>query len=127
MDGIRLFLHIFAASIWVGGQVVMAGMVPAVRSLGEDAPGVMARAFNRIAWPAYGVAVLTGIWSLMVEMDDIDQAVFGMKFLLVVVSGVGAGLHIVAKGNKTMLAVGGATALLGAMGSMLAAVWLQPT
>lgn len=124
MDEIRLFLHIFAASIWVGGQVVMAGMVPAVRSLGEDAPGVMARAFNRIAWPAYGVAVITGIWSLMVKMDDIDQAVFGIKFLLVVVSGIGAGLHIVAKGNKTMLAVGGATALLGAVGSMLAAVWL---
>ena len=42
---------------------------------------------------------------------------FGIKFLLVVVSGCGAALHIVGKG-KAALAVGGALALVGAVAAM---------
>jgi len=29
----RLFLHILAASVWVGGQIVMAGILPTTRRL----------------------------------------------------------------------------------------------
>ena len=61
MNAFRLFLHVLAASIWVGGQLVLAGLVPTVRRFGEDATRQVARAFNRIAWPAYGVAVVTQI------------------------------------------------------------------
>ncbi len=53
MDAFRLFLHVLAASVWVGGQIVLAGLVPTVRGFGEDATRQVARAFNRIAWPAY--------------------------------------------------------------------------
>ena len=28
---VRLFLHVVAATVWVGGQVVLAALVPAVR------------------------------------------------------------------------------------------------
>ena len=38
MENFRLFLHVFAASIWVGGQIVMGALVPTARTLGEDAP-----------------------------------------------------------------------------------------
>ena len=45
MNAFRLFLHVLAASIWVGGQLVLAGLVPTVRRFGEgpdQAPDVPA-------------------------------------------------------------------------------------
>ena len=34
LGGFRLILHVLAASIWVGGQFTVAGLLPTVRSLG---------------------------------------------------------------------------------------------
>lgn len=62
---VRLFLHILAATVWVGGQITLAGLVPGLRAIDEGAPRAVARRFNRIAWPAFGLAVLTGIWNIM--------------------------------------------------------------
>ncbi|HRE01251.1 MAG TPA: hypothetical protein PLV68_08105, partial [Ilumatobacteraceae bacterium] len=60
---IRLTLHVLAACIWVGGQFTLAALVPAVR--GHDGIAkIAANAFSRIAWPAFGVLVLTGVWNL---------------------------------------------------------------
>ncbi len=116
MDTFRLFLHVLAASVWVGGQIVLAGIVPTIRKIGPDAPKQVAQAFNRVAWPAYGVALVTGIWNMLV-VEDLDQALFGIKFLLVLVSGAGAALHIVGR-SKAALAVGGALSSVGAIASM---------
>lgn len=116
METFRLFLHVLAASIWVGGQIVLAGLVPTLRQLGPDAPKKVAQAFNKVAWPAYGVALVTGIWN-MLAVDDLDQALFGIKFLVVLISGAGAAIHIVGK-SKAALAVGGALAAIGAVASM---------
>ncbi len=123
MDQIRMFIHIFAASIWVGGQIVMGSLVPTLREIGDGAPAKAAQAFNRVAWPAFVIAVVTGIWNLFVS-DDINHPAFEIKFLLVIISGVGAGVHIMAKGNKAMLAIGGAASSLGAAAAMLAAMYL---
>jgi putative copper export protein len=49
---VRLFLHVLAATVWVGGQLTLAGLVPGLRALSPDAPRVVARRFNQIAWPA---------------------------------------------------------------------------
>ena len=61
---VRLFLHILAASVWVGGQIALAGVVPTVRKVSPEATKAVARAFARVAWPAFAVVVLTGIWNL---------------------------------------------------------------
>jgi putative copper export protein len=64
VDELRLFAHLLAATIWVGGQLVLAALVPALRAAGPDVPGAAARAFSRVAWPAFAVLLLTGIWNI---------------------------------------------------------------
>ena len=118
MRDFRLFLHVFSASIWVGGQIVLGALVPTLREIGGDAPRKVARAFNRIAWPAFGVLLLTGIWNLTaVGMDDLNHPWIEIKIMLVLISGAGAALHI-RGGSKAALAIGGAMASLGAVGAM---------
>ena len=36
LDTIRLTLHVLAATVWVGGQIVMTGLVGPARGLGAD-------------------------------------------------------------------------------------------
>ena len=37
LDGIRVSIHVLAATVWVGGQLTLAGLVPTARGLGEGA------------------------------------------------------------------------------------------
>jgi putative copper export protein len=118
---LRLFLHILAASVWVGGQIALAGVVPAVRRVAPDATGTVARAFARVAWPAFAVVVLTGIWNL-VDVDIADtgtayQVTLFVKLLLVFASGAAAAVHSLAD-TKLALALGGAIGLLAGLGAM---------
>jgi len=123
MTVFRLSLHVLAATIWVGGQLVLAGLVPTLRSVGPDAPRLVARRFNLIAWPAFFVLFVTGIWNLMIE-EDIRHPLFEIKFLMVIISGAGAAIHIVAKDSKAALAIGGAMASLGAVAALVLGVAL---
>ena len=123
MTVFRLSLHVLAATIWVGGQLVLAGLVPTLRAVGPDAPRLVARRFNLIAWPAFFVLFVTGIWNLMIE-EDIRHPLFEIKFLMVIISGAGAAIHIVAKDSKAALAIGGAMASLGAVAALVLGVAL---
>jgi len=119
MDAFRLFLHVLAASIWVGGQIVLAALVPALRNYGAEATRAAARAFNRIAWPAFAVAVVTGLWNVFaLPLDDLRHPWIELKVLAVLLSGVGAAVHQFAKGNTAMLAVGGAMSSVFAVAAM---------
>ena len=117
---IRVFLHIAAATVWVGGQLTLAGLVPALRSLGPDAPRAVARRFNRIAWPAYGVLVGTGIWNIAdlgPEWDSPYGATLMAKITVVAASGLSAFLHARARSRPALAAYGAASGLtaLGAL------------
>ena len=71
VDVWRVFLHVIAATVWVGGQLVLAGLLGTLRGLGDDAPRQAARRFNALAWPAFAILVVTGIWNLFeVEVGD---------------------------------------------------------
>lgn len=126
-DHLRLFLHLVAATIWVGGQLTLAGLVPGLRRIGPDLPRTMARRFNRIAWPAYGVLVVTGTWNLFeVDITDQDtdyQVTLMLKLVVVAVSGVAAFVHS-ATANRAALAVFGALTAVAALGALFLGVQL---
>ena len=126
-ETLRLFLHILAATIWVGGQLTLAALVPTLRAMGAQAPKAAARRFNQVAWPAFGVLVLTGIWNIVAESDKQSdpgyQTTLGIKMALVLLSGVSAFLHTRAK-TRASLAVWGAVAGLSALGATLFGVVL---
>ena len=125
-DAVRVFLHVLAATIWVGGQLTLAGLVPGLRALSPDAPRAVARRFNRIAWPAFAVLVATGIWNVLVLEPDWDSD-YGrtvmVKVLVVTASGVTALVHAQAR-SKAALAVFGALSGLTALGALFLGIQL---
>ncbi|MFM7756327.1 MAG: hypothetical protein ACKO84_06180 [Actinomycetota bacterium] len=125
---IRLFLHVLSATIWVGGQVVLAGLVPALRRHDATVTKVAARAFNRLAWPAFGVAVLTGIWNLMsVDVTATNwnyQVTALVHVLLTGVAGAAAAVHAVGR-TRRALALGGAIGLLASLGALFVGLLLR--
>lgn len=127
MQTLRLFLHVLAASVWVGGQVVLAGLVPSLRRSFPEATTVVAKGFARVAWPAFGVVVLTGLWNLT-EIDVTNtttsyQITLFVKIALAMLSGAAAAVHQVGQ-TKIALAVGGALGLLAALGAMFCGLLL---
>ena len=127
---IRLFLHVLSATVWVGGQVALAGLVPVVRRVGGiETARVVARRFQLIAWPAFGVLVVTGVWNLFaVNAGDRSSAYLTtlmVKLALVGVSGGGALAHILLSRRRP--ALGGALAgigLLAAVGAVFVGIQL---
>ncbi len=118
MTVLRLTLHVLAATVWVGGQIVLAGLVPTLREIGPDAPRLVARRFNVIAWSAYVVLLFTGLWNIMaVNSAQMDQwhPRIEIKITAFLLSGLGAFVHQRANGNKAMLAIGGAAASIFAI------------
>lgn len=118
---LRLFLHVLAASIWVGGQIAMAGVVPGLRRVAPATTQVAARAFARVAWPSFVVVVVTGVWSLA-EIDIADtttayQVTVFVKVTLAIASGAAAAVHAVGH-SRLAIAAGGAVGLLAALGAM---------
>lgn len=110
LETLRLFLHVLAATVWVGGQITLAALVPVLRSAGADVPKAAANAFQRVAWPAFGVLILTGIWNVLAE-DDLDQATLGVKYALVLISGVTAYIHARASSRRAMAVFGALTGI----------------
>jgi putative copper export protein len=125
-DTIRLFLHVLAATIWVGGQLTVAALVPMLRRLGADIPAAAARRFSLVAWPAFAVLVLTGIWNVFAVRAQIHgsyETTLIVKIVVVGISGLTAWLHGRAK-NPTGLAVFGALTGISALAALFLGVLL---
>lgn len=128
LDTLRLFLHVLGAAVWVGGQVVLAGMVPQARKASPAALKAITHGFARIALPGLVLVFVTGIWS-MFEIDFSDrgaefQGTVMIKVLLAVLSGLFAAVHIKGK-TKVAIAVGGALGLLTALTALFLGVVLH--
>jgi uncharacterized membrane protein len=126
LESVRLFLHVLAACVWVGGQLALAALLPVLRAAGADVPRAAARRFGQVAWAAFAVLIATGIWNMAVY-DGKDKsgyhATIGVKLAFVALSGIAAWVHQ-RGGSRVALAVGGAAALLFALGALLLGVVL---
>ena len=65
-DEVLLWIHIVAASVWVGGLITLGALVTALRRAGAERPllQAMARRFGSVSWVAMAVAVATGVWQV---------------------------------------------------------------
>ena len=115
LGGFRLILHVLAATVWVGGQFTVAGLLPTIRTLGEEAPKAVGRALGRLLWPAYALLVVTGFWNIgaltVKDASSAWKAVLVVKIAVVVVAGVAVFLHQRASTRR-------ATAVWGAVGAL---------
>jgi putative copper export protein len=128
-DTVRLFLHVLAATIWVGGQLVLAALVPALRTFGAEVPRAAAARFNQVAWAAFAVLIATGVWNIIaVRGEDVShdpgyQATLVVKLVVVAISGITAALHARSR-SKTGLAVFGALTGISALAALFIGVLL---
>ena len=124
---VRLSLHVLAACIWVGGQFVLAGLLPVLRTT-EGMAKQAARAFNRIAWPAFAVLVLTGMWNLAaIDITDAPtdyQVTVFVKITVAIAAGVAAAVHTVAR-SRLALAIGGAVGAFASLAAVALGVLLH--
>lgn len=127
VDGIRLTLHVLAASIWVGGQFTMAGLLPTARRAGADVPQKLARALAVLLWPAFAVLVITGFWNIsaitLSGQSTAWKAVLVIKLAVVVIAGVGVYLHQRST-TKRSLAVWGSVGGLASVVALVMGVFL---
>ena len=111
---------IAAAAIPRGGQITVTGLLPTIRTLGDDAPKKVARAFARLLWPAYAVLILTGFWNIQAvdakHASSAWNAVLGIKITFVLIAGVAVFLHQRST-SKAALAVWGS---IGGVASIVA-------
>ena len=125
LDALRLFLHVLSATVWVGGQLVLAALVPALRHVSAEAPRAAARAFDRVAWPAFGILVVTGVWNVVALGDrgTAYRTTLIVKLVLVAASGITAFLHARAT-SRSALAVFGALTGVTALGALFVGIVL---
>jgi uncharacterized membrane protein len=105
-EAINPWLHILAATIWVGPQIFLfVAAVPAVRSI-QDAKErtrvmrMITTRFGYLAWGALIVLVITGIGNLYEEELSVDElfdlnfgVIFQVKMTLVVLTIALTALH----------------------------------
>ena len=127
-DSIRLFLHILAASVWVGGQIVLVALVPKLRQVAPETLKVAANGFARVAWPAFAVVVVTGMWNILeIKVGDMSteyQVTMFVHVFLAMATSMFAVIHSVGR-TKLALALGGALGLLTSLGAMFIGILLQ--
>jgi putative copper export protein len=126
-----LWLHIVAATVWIGGQITIAALLPLLRGQPELLERG-ARRFQRIAWIAFGLLVVTGIWNIhnagitLHEMQaDARGRTLVLKLGFVASSGAAAAAHaLVVAPRAARTSSGGLRASSATLGSvsLLAAV-----
>jgi putative copper export protein len=126
IESLRIFLHVLAATIWVGGQLTLAALVPVLRSGDPDLPRRAAQQFSTVAWSAFAVLVLTGFWNIQATRDEATgeyDTVLAAKLAVATASGLTAWLHAQAK-SRAGLAVFGALTAITAIGALFLGVLL---
>lgn len=123
LESVRTSLHLLSVCVWLGGQIVLAGLVPTLRRTAPDVLGEVAKAFSRLAWPALLVLVLTGAWGLAAE-DVASRSsswtiTLAVKLLVVALAVISTLVH---SNAKSRIAIG--TGAILSLGASLCAAFL---
>ncbi len=113
LETLRLSLHVIAATIWVGGQLTLAALVPILRRHDPAAPRLAGQAYARVAWPAFGVLLVTGAWNVA-SVDEVAgtyRTTLLVKLAVVALSGLTALAHTRATQPTQRAVYGGLTAV----------------
>lgn len=124
---VRLFLHVVAAAIWVGGQITLTGLVPRLRDVSQEAPRAVARRFAQSAWPAYAVLVVTGVWNIVAlraRWTGAYSTALIVKIMVVGVSGLAAWAHSASR-SAAAVALWGAMTGVSAVAALFLGVLLH--
>lgn len=128
LDTLRLFVHVLAASVWVGGQIALAGIVPALRNRHPESTKTVARSFARVAWSSFVVLIVTGIWNLVdvgIDSSDWTYVVTVMIHVLTAAAaGIAVAVHSIGR-SKLALALGGALGLLFSLAALFVGMILR--
>ena len=121
LNSIRTYLHILAVCVWLGGQIVLAGVVPKLRKSNPEALTNIAKGYAAIAWPAMILIVFTGAWGLA-EIDVANNSTeymvtFGIKMLLVAMAVIATLIH----SNGTSKLAKGLGGSIGLLATLIAA------
>jgi putative copper export protein len=112
-------------AVWIGGQIVLAGIVPSLRTVAPQAMKTVAQGFARIAWPAFIVVVFTGMWGLastdMSTESSEYMVTFGLKMLFVGIAVIATLIHSNGT-SKAAKGIGGAASLLTSLLAAFAGV-----
>ena len=121
LNSLRTYLHILAVCVWLGGQIVLAGVVPKLRKTNPEALSNIAKGYATIAWPAMILIVFTGAWGLgAVNVADKPTeyiVTFGIKMLLVAMAVIATLIH----SNGTSKLAKGLGGAIGLLATLLAA------
>lgn len=118
---IVLYIHILGATVWVGGMIVLAALVPALRKATDDVEVVRAaaRRFAVASWAAMAVQVTTGI---ILVFDRVWTGQLILKIGLVMVSALLTVWHQLFAKDQTPAMRGAMEGTILGMGLVI--VWL---
>ena len=118
LNSIRSYLHILAVCVWLGGQVVLAGVVPKLRKTNPEALTNIAKGYASIAWPAMVVIVFTGAWGLgaanVADKSTEYMVTLGIKMMLVAGAVIATLIHSFGT-SKMAKGLGGAIGLFATL------------
>ncbi|HZT95787.1 MAG TPA: CopD family protein [Chloroflexota bacterium] len=131
-----LWLHILAATIWIGGQATLAALIPLVRG-DRLLLQRLARRFAGLAWVAFAALIVTGVLNMHFAGIGLDMTAtargrtLAIKLVLVLASGLAAAFHqsLSARNRESavLAAVGGGLSLAAAMAAALFGVIIAQT
>jgi len=123
LDVVRLTLHVLAATIWVGGQIVLLALIGPLRRTAPAAIATAARTFAWVAWPAFAMLIATGVWLLAGadKQSDAYRNTLMVKMVFVALSGAGAALHTFVK-NPSLKGIWATVGLLSGVCAVMLGV-----
>ena len=110
------YLHLLAMAFFVGGQLVLVAVVPAVRRHGDETVlRAIGLRFGVGSVVALAVLIATGV-AMAQHFDLWEDGALQLKLLLVALVGVLTALHAVAPRSRAVS--------MAALGTSLVVVWL---